>query len=226
MRFRSRPTECAAPRCSSIRRRSASIRRSWRARPWRTPLADAGAAAMLIPSDKPGRMVYTSAFGFYPEGAAAGHLGREAGRAAPAAAAREGPGEALARRAQHVRHEPVPRAQRDRGPAGARTPSEVVLIGAHYDSWDPAEGADDDGSGVAAVLEAARILKTLGVTPKRTIRFAFFSGEEEATLGSRAYVVAHEKELDCAQGRPGHGLGRAGAEGRRAPRAGGPRSRR
>jgi Zn-dependent M28 family amino/carboxypeptidase len=46
------------------------------------------------------------------------------------------------------------------------------------------------------VLEAARILKRLGVQPTRTIRFAFFSGEEEATLGSRAYVVAHERELD------------------------------
>jgi len=60
-----------------------------------------------------------------------------------------------------------------------------------------AQGADDDGSGVAAVLEAARILKALGVTPRRTIRFAFFSGEEEAALGSRAYVAAHEKELDA-----------------------------
>ena len=76
------------------------------------------------------------------------------------------------------------------------TPDEVVLIGAHLDSWDPAEGAQDDGSGVAAVLEAARILKRLNVRPRRTIRFAFFSGEEEACLGSRAYVTAHEKELD------------------------------
>jgi Zn-dependent M28 family amino/carboxypeptidase len=77
-----------------------------------------------------------------------------------------------------------------------RDPEEVVLIGSHADSWDPAQGADDDGSGVAAVLETARILKSLGVLPKRTIRFAFFSGEEEGTLGSRAYVIAHERELD------------------------------
>ena len=76
------------------------------------------------------------------------------------------------------------------------SPDEVVLIGAHLDSWDPAQGAQDDGSGVAAVLEAARILKALNVRPRRTIRFAFFSGEEEACLGSRAYVTAHEKELD------------------------------
>ena len=73
---------------------------------------------------------------------------------------------------------------------------DVVLIGAHFDSWDPAQGANDDGAGVAAVLEAARILKSLGVTPRRTIRFAFFSGEEQACLGSRAYIVQHENELD------------------------------
>jgi Zn-dependent M28 family amino/carboxypeptidase len=77
-----------------------------------------------------------------------------------------------------------------------KTADEVVLLGAHYDSWDFAQGADDDGSGVAAVLEAARILKRLGIQPRRTIRFVFFSGEEEATLGSRAYVAAHEKDLD------------------------------
>jgi Zn-dependent M28 family amino/carboxypeptidase len=79
---------------------------------------------------------------------------------------------------------------------GSAPGDEVVLIGAHFDSWDPAQGANDDGSGVAAVLEAARVLKSLGVKPRRTIRFAFFSGEEEACLGSRAYVVGHEKELD------------------------------
>jgi Zn-dependent M28 family amino/carboxypeptidase len=79
---------------------------------------------------------------------------------------------------------------------GTDLAGEIVLIGGHYDSWDPAQGANDDGSGVAAILDAARILKRLGVVPRRTIRFAFFSGEEEAVLGSRAYVAAHEKELD------------------------------
>lgn len=75
-------------------------------------------------------------------------------------------------------------------------PGEVVLVGAHFDSWDPAQGADDNGSGVAAVLEAARLLKSLGIKPGCTIRFAFFSGEEEANLGSRAYVETHRAELD------------------------------
>jgi Zn-dependent M28 family amino/carboxypeptidase len=79
---------------------------------------------------------------------------------------------------------------------GGASKEEVVLVGAHFDSWDWAQGANDDGAGVAAVLEAARILKSIGVTPRRTIRFAFFSGEEQACLGSRAYVAAHENELD------------------------------
>ena len=76
------------------------------------------------------------------------------------------------------------------------TPGEVVLVGAHFDSWDPGQGAQDDGVGVAAILEAARILKSLGIKPRRTIRFAFFSGEEQALLGSRAYVEKHRNELD------------------------------
>lgn len=59
-----------------------------------------------------------------------------------------------------------------------------------------AEGANDDGSGVAAVLEATRILNSLGLKPLRTIRFVFFSGEEEGLLGFRAYVLAHKRELD------------------------------
>src|SRR5207253_4383691 len=75
-------------------------------------------------------------------------------------------------------------------------PGALVLLGAHFDSWDLAQGAGDNGSGVAAVLEAARILKSLAVTPKATLRFAFFSGEEQACLGSRAYVEAHVQELD------------------------------
>ena len=76
------------------------------------------------------------------------------------------------------------------------TPGEVVLVGAHFDSWDPGQGAQDDGVGVAAILEAARILKSLGIKPRRTIRFVFFSGEEQALLGSRAYVERHRDELD------------------------------
>lgn len=159
-------------------------------------LHEAGAAAMLIPSDKPGRMVYTSAFGFYP------------GAPLPVVSVAKEDG-ALLRRllakgavrlTLDVKNTLDTSPYRERNVLAdlpGREPGEVVLIGAHYDSWDVAQGADDDGSGVAAVLEAARILRSLGVTPRRTIRFAFFSGEEEACIGSRAYVAAHEKELDA-----------------------------
>src|SRR5208337_4791761 len=75
-------------------------------------------------------------------------------------------------------------------------PNEVVIIGGHIDSWDLGTGATDDGTGIMAVLEAARALKTLGVKPRRSIRFVMFSGEEQGLHGSRAYVKAHEKELD------------------------------
>ena len=75
-------------------------------------------------------------------------------------------------------------------------PSQTVLLTAHFDSWDPAQGANDNGAGVAVVLDAARILKSMGLKPRHTIRFAFFSGEEQSDLGSKAYVEQHKSELD------------------------------
>lgn len=77
---------------------------------------------------------------------------------------------------------------------GATTPEEFVLLGGHLDSWDLATGATDDGTGVMAVLEAARTLAALGFKPMRTIRFIMFSGEEEGFLGSLAYAKRHESE--------------------------------
>jgi Zn-dependent M28 family amino/carboxypeptidase len=68
---------------------------------------------------------------------------------------------------------------------------EVVLLGAHLDSWHSATGAVDNADAVAAAIEAVRILKTLGVKPRRTIRVGIWSGEEEGLLGSRAYVAQH-----------------------------------
>ena len=68
---------------------------------------------------------------------------------------------------------------------------EVVLLGAHIDSWHSATGATDNADAVSEELEAMRILKTLGVKPKRTIRMAIWGGEEEGLLGSKAYAQAH-----------------------------------
>ena len=77
--------------------------------------------------------------------------------------------------------------------------SEVVMAGAHLDSWHSATGATDNADGVATVMEAVRILKALGVRPRRTIRIALWAGEEQGLLGSRAWVKQHlEGEANAA----------------------------
>ncbi len=82
---------------------------------------------------------------------------------------------------------------------GRERPEEFVIVGAHLDSWDFATGAQDNATGVAMVLEAARAIAALGRAPRRSIRFALWAGEEEGLLGSSAYVRAHNAELDrCA----------------------------
>lgn len=68
---------------------------------------------------------------------------------------------------------------------------EIVMAGAHLDSWHAGTGATDDAAGCAVVMEAVRILKAVGVKPKRTVRVALWSGEEQGFLGSRAYVREH-----------------------------------
>ena len=73
----------------------------------------------------------------------------------------------------------------------ARIGDEVVLLGAHLDSWHAATGATDNADAVATVMEAMRILKAIGAPPRRTIRMALWGGEEEGLLGSRAYVQQH-----------------------------------
>jgi hypothetical protein len=74
--------------------------------------------------------------------------------------------------------------------------AEVVLIHAHLDSVSFGPGATDNAAGVGAVLEAARLLKASGVKPKRTIRFALFTGEEQGMIGSYAYLERHRPEVD------------------------------
>jgi Zn-dependent M28 family amino/carboxypeptidase len=74
---------------------------------------------------------------------------------------------------------------------GTDKKGEVVMLGAHMDSWHAGTGATDNGAGVAATMEAIRILKALGVKPRRTIRIALWSGEEQGLLGSRGYVSQH-----------------------------------
>ncbi|MDX6694114.1 MAG: hypothetical protein QOF02_1717 [Blastocatellia bacterium] len=78
---------------------------------------------------------------------------------------------------------------------GRETPDEWVIVGAHLDSWDYGTGAQDNGSGCAMVLEAARAISESGRAPRRSIRFALWGGEEQGLLGSTAYVKAHAAEL-------------------------------
>jgi len=74
---------------------------------------------------------------------------------------------------------------------GSSRPDEVVMIGAHLDSWHSGTGAADNAAGVAVMMEAMRILKATGAKPKRTIRVALWSGEEQGLIGSQAYVAKH-----------------------------------
>ena len=74
---------------------------------------------------------------------------------------------------------------------GTDLAQEVVMMGAHFDTWHASPNASDNTSGVAVVLEAVRILKAIGAEPRRTIRVALWSGEEQGLYGSRAYVSKH-----------------------------------
>jgi len=82
---------------------------------------------------------------------------------------------------------------------GTEHPGQVVIVGAHLDSWDLGTGASDNGTGSMATLEAARIIAQSGLKPKRTIRFILFTGEEEGLIGSRKYAESHAGEADSIQ---------------------------
>jgi Zn-dependent M28 family amino/carboxypeptidase len=72
---------------------------------------------------------------------------------------------------------------------GSEHPDEVILVGGHLDSWDKGRGAHDDGAGCAHTLETLRLLKSLGLTPKRTIRAVLFMNEENGSRGGKAYAA-------------------------------------
>jgi carboxypeptidase Q len=78
---------------------------------------------------------------------------------------------------------------------GTDLAKEIVIVGAHLDSWHPATGAQDNGTGVATVLEAARAIKSLNRPPRRTIRLILFGGEEQGLIGSTAYAKKHSAEM-------------------------------
>ena len=79
---------------------------------------------------------------------------------------------------------------------GATNPEEVIVMGGHIDSWDVGRGAMDDAGGVVAAWEALRVLKRLGLTPRRTIRVVGWTNEENGGRGGQGYRDAHKTELD------------------------------
>ena len=83
---------------------------------------------------------------------------------------------------------------------GSDKADEFVIVGAHLDSWELGTGALDNGCNAALVVDALRAIKASGFTPRRSIRFILFSGEEEGLMGSRAYALSHRAELDKAAG--------------------------
>jgi Zn-dependent M28 family amino/carboxypeptidase len=81
---------------------------------------------------------------------------------------------------------------------GTDLKDEVVMLGGHMDSWHGGTGATDNAAGVSVAMEAVRILQTLGLKPRRTIRIGLWSGEEQGLLGSRAYVAEHFGKMEPA----------------------------
>ncbi|HVA57425.1 MAG: M20/M25/M40 family metallo-hydrolase [Gemmatimonadaceae bacterium] len=82
--------------------------------------------------------------------------------------------------------------------------NQIVMIGAHFDSWHGGTGATDNGAGDAAMMEAVRILEAVGAKPRRTIRIALWGGEEEGLLGSKAYATAHIGDAATGKVEPGY----------------------
>ncbi len=95
---------------------------------------------------------------------------------------------------------------------GTDLKDEIVMLGAHYDSWHAGTGATDNASGSAVMMEALRIIKALGLKPRRTIRIGLWSGEEQGLLGSRAHVTKHYGKRVGAQGGQSGQSGQSGQE--------------
>jgi hypothetical protein len=88
---------------------------------------------------------------------------------------------------------------------GSDKADEVVMLGAHFDSWHTGTGATDNAAGSAVMMEAMRILKASGVRLRRTVRIGLWGGEEQGLLGSKAYVKAHYADPATMQLKPEHG---------------------
>jgi carboxypeptidase Q len=77
---------------------------------------------------------------------------------------------------------------------GSEKPDEIIVIGGHIDSWDVGQGAQDDGAGCVAAMEALNVIRKLGLKPKRTIRVVLWTNEENGLAGARSYLARHQNE--------------------------------
>ena len=97
---------------------------------------------------------------------------------------------------------------------GTDRANEIVILGAHLDSWDPGVGAIDDGAGVAIMMGVANLIKGLDVKPRRTIRVVLFANEEFGTSGSQAYRRGERRRMPpatCSASKPTSAPARSGA---------------
>ncbi len=155
-------------------------------------LAKRGAAGMLFQSTEPGQLPMTGTCwnrGVSPIPGAG--ISKEDGEWIKRALAR---GEKVAVRVEMTNETRPARSANVVGEIPG-TGDEFVIVGGHIDSWDIAQGAVDNATGSAVVLEAARALAKAGIRPRATIRFVLFTGEESGLYGSNAYAAAHEAEL-------------------------------
>ena len=93
-------------------------------------------------------------------------------------------------------HGPIPQYNVVADIVGSEWPDEYVIVQGHIDAWDGAQGACDNGTGVATTMAVAKLIQLAGIQPRRTIRFVLYSGEEQGLYGSRGYVERHVDELD------------------------------
>jgi carboxypeptidase Q len=103
--------------------------------------------------------------------------------------------------------------------AGGDLKDELVMLGGHFDSWHGGTGATDNAIGCGVALEAVRILQSLGIKPRRTIRLALWTGEEQGLLGSKAYVTDHFGKAITPPSPPGSKTGRGSRGGQTSTRS-------
>lgn len=156
-----------------------------------------GAGGLLAQSTRPRKLLYRHLDPRVKDGAVSGlpeiQIAREDGDRL-ARLLKDGPAHARIRMLNRVSG-PTPAANVVGEIPGTDLKDEVVLIGAHLDSWELGTGALDDGCNAAMVVELARLFRAADFHPRRTVRFVLFGGEEQGLLGSKAYTAAHRAEL-------------------------------